>query len=468
MTVDDRRTQEAAPATRGFAHHLADERTSVVAVKRDSVPANPRRTEGARRRVAMLRWSGAGLMAATAVAAFAQWIYGDAEIHRIALQTLWLCLAACVPATLLVDRFVHSPATVGSIWIVFSTAAVFGLLLAFFGVTHGLYSRAVLMLSFVGESAWLSAGVRLLVRGHVLRLGICEPAVMHLLSEAREALESPVTHARAELVASSDLDLLATLDGVVIDRYSSKDEGLRRLITALKLGGVRIYSADHVHELLTGRLSLQQTEDSFLDDSSGKVLYGLLKRALDLGGAAVLLAIAGVPMLLIAAAIRATSPGRALFRQPRVGVHGRPFEMYKFRTMYARASDRGSTDPESCDEAAGRVTPFGRRLRKYRFDELPQLLNVLHGTMSLIGPRPEWTATASAFFEHIAHYPYRHLVRPGITGWAQVNQGHVTDVADARIKLEYDLYYVKHLSFALDLVIGIRTVRTVLTGFGAK
>jgi lipopolysaccharide/colanic/teichoic acid biosynthesis glycosyltransferase len=283
---------------------------------------------------------------------------------------------------------------------------------------------------------------------------------MQLLSEARSAIVSPVTHVRAELVSSSDLEQLVLLDGVVIDRYSTKDDGLKRLISALKLGGVRIYSADHVHELLTGRLSLQQTEDSFLDDSSGKVLYGPVKRALDLAGATTLLAIAALPMLIIALAIRLGSPGPALFRQPRIGVHGARFEMLKFRTMVR------TTDPDP--QAKGPVTPIGYWLRKFRIDELPQLINVLQGTMSLIGPRPEWTETAGQFFEHIAHYPYRHLVRPGITGWAQVNQGHVTDVAAAKIKLEFDLYYVKHLSFALDLVIGARTIMTVLTGYGAK
>ncbi len=430
--------------------------------------SGPRLTEGARRRIAMLRWSGAGLCAALLIAIVAEVAYGHVTTDRIALDTLWYCLVAWVPATLLVDRFIHTPATEGSIWIIFSTAAVFGVLLAFFGVTHALYSRAILFLAFVVETAWLIAGVRMLIRGRVLRLGICEPAVMQLLSEARDAIESPVIDARAELFSTTDLAELATLDGVVIDRYSTKSEALKRLISALKLGGVRIYSADHVHELLTGRLSLQQTEDSFLDDSSGKVLYGLLKRVLDLAGAAVLLAFAGVPMLIIALAIRLTSPGPALFRQLRIGVHGKPFRMLKFRTMNERSQRIDAPVPETADDAAGRVTRLGRLLRKFRLDELPQLLNVLNGTMSLIGPRPEWTETAGAFFEDIVHYPYRHLVRPGITGWAQVNQGHVTDVEDARIKLEFDLYYVKHLSFALDLVIGIRTVRTVLTGYGAK
>ena len=430
--------------------------------------AGPRVTEGARRRIAMLRWSGAGLAAAVLVAIVAEIVLGRVDANRITLDTVWYCLAAWVPATLLVDRFIHTPATEGSIWIIFSTAAVFAVLLVFFGITHALYSRAVLFVTFVAETAWLIAGVRMLVRGRVLRLGVCEPPVLQLLSEARVAIESPVIDARAELISTTDLAELATLDGVVIDRYSTKSEALKRLIGALKLGGVRIYSADHVHELLTGRLSLQQTEDSFLDDSSGKVLYGLIKRVFDLIGAMVLLTVAAVPMLVIAAAIRSTSPGPALFRQRRVGAHGRPFEMLKFRTMSLKAQQADLPESETRDDAAGRVTPLGRSLRKFRFDELPQLLNVLNGTMSLIGPRPEWTETAGAFFEDIVHYPYRHLVRPGITGWAQVNQGHVTDVEDARIKLEFDLYYVKHLSFALDLVIGIRTVRTVLTGYGAK
>ncbi len=415
----------------------------------------------------MLRWSLSGLAIAAAVAAIAQRFYGDVEVHRITLDTIWWSLAAFIVSALLVDRFVHNPATEGTIWIVFSTAAVFAGLLLFFGATHALYSRAVIAIAFAAETAWLMAGVQKLIRGHVLRLGVAEPEVMGLLSEAQRAIESPVTHVRAELVPTQDLDALAGLDGVVIDRYSQKSEALRRLISALKLGGVRIYSADHVHELLTGRLSLQKTEDSFLDDSSGTVLYGALKRALDVASAVVLLALLGLPMLVIAAAIRAGSPGPALFRQQRIGVHGRPFRMLKFRTM-RELSDDEAAGPETADASHGRITPLGAKLRRFRIDELPQLLNVLDGTMSLIGPRPEWSETADAFFARIAHYPYRHLVRPGITGWAQVNQGHVTGMSDARIKLEFDLYYVKHLSFALDLVIGIRTLRTIVTGFGAR
>ena len=144
--------------------------------------------------------------------------------------------------------------------------------------------------------------------------------------------------------------------------------------------------------------------------------------------------------------------------------------MIKFRTMRGSpcALPAGCDGRTMLDDAEARATPLGRWLRRFRLDELPQLFNVVAGSMSLIGPRPEWVTTATEFFERIPHYPYRHLVRPGITGWAQVTQGHVTALPDAMIKLEFDLYYVKHMSFALDLVIGVRTLRTIVTGHGAR
>jgi lipopolysaccharide/colanic/teichoic acid biosynthesis glycosyltransferase len=115
-----------------------------------------------------------------------------------------------------------------------------------------------------------------------------------------------------------------------------------------------------------------------------------------------------------------------------------------------------------------RVTRLGRLLRRSRIDELPQLINILRGEMSLIGPRPEAVPLAQWYEAELPFYHYRHLVRPGITGWAQVSQGHVTTVDEVRGKLQYDFYYIKHLSFWLDLLIVFRTVRIVCTGFGAR
>ncbi len=432
--------------------------------------ATPRPTVGARKRVAMLSWAFYGICASVLALAIVEWLVALTPSQTIFVDTLWWSVVAFVTTTLLIDRFIHVPAAEGGIWVVFSSAASFASLLVVFGATHSAYSRAALASAFVLVTAWLFIGIRTHLRALVLHFGVPEPAVLNLLSSAREALrDARLTHVQAELVETRDVSELMSLDGVVIDRYSEKSEELRRIITTLKLGGVRIYSADHIHEILTGRLALSHTEDSFLDDSSGRVIYVVIKRVLDLLGASFLLVVLGIPMVVVALALRLENGRRALFVQDRVGRGGRLFRMIKFCTMRPAASDsRDAIEPMSQQHDELRVTRVGRFLRRYRLDELPQLFNVLAGTMSLIGPRPEWAATATDFFERIPHYPYRHLVRPGITGWAQVNQGHVTDLPDAMIKLELDLFYVKHMSFALDLVIGIRTMRTVLTGHGAR
>ncbi len=389
----------------------------------------------------------------------------------IFVDTLWWSIGALIATMLSIDRFIHVPAAQGGIWVVFSSAACYAGLLVLFAANHSPYSRVALAGSFVVATVWMFIGIRIHLRSLVLRLGVPEKRVIDLLASARAALRSvQITHVRADLIETSDIEALMALDGVVIDRYSEKSEELKRVITWLKLRGTRIYSADHMHELLTGRLALSHTEDSFLDDSSGRIIYTLVKRLLDLTGAAVLLFVLAIPMAVIALILRIERGGAtALFLQERVGLGGQPFKMMKFRTMRPALSAIGESTRSRVDgHDATRVTTVGHFLRRYRLDELPQLINVLTGTMSLIGPRPEWVESAAALFNRVPHYPYRHLVRPGITGWAQVTQGHVTDLSDAMIKLELDLFYVKHMSFALDLVIGIRTVRTVLTGQGSR
>ena len=145
--------------------------------------------------------------------------------------------------------------------------------------------------------------------------------------------------------------------------------------------------------------------------------------------------------------------------------------MYKFRTMYAAGETR---DAEALLQSAmtkdgdARITRFGRILRRTRLDELPQLFNILRGDMSLIGPRPEAVALSEWYETQIPFYHYRHIIKPGLTGWAQVNQGHVTDVNDVREKLNLDFYYVKNYSIWLDILIALRTIAIVFTGTGAR
>jgi lipopolysaccharide/colanic/teichoic acid biosynthesis glycosyltransferase len=193
-------------------------------------------------------------------------------------------------------------------------------------------------------------------------------------------------------------------------------------------------------------------------------LYVAAKYCLDMALALVGLLFLGVVVLpLVAIANALTSPGPIFYRQERLGKGGRPFTLIKLRSM-VRDAERCS-GVVWCGKDDPRITPVGRFLRKTRLDELPQLLNVLRGEMSIVGPRPE----RPHFVGQLAHtfplYRARHAVKPGITGWAQVHYEYGDSVEDARIKLEYDLYYVKHASLYLDLLTLLHTVRIVL---GAK
>jgi lipopolysaccharide/colanic/teichoic acid biosynthesis glycosyltransferase len=170
-------------------------------------------------------------------------------------------------------------------------------------------------------------------------------------------------------------------------------------------------------------------------------------------------------MLLVGVAIRIASPGPALYHQERVGRDGRLFTVHKFRSMCLDAEAGTGAVWASPDDP--RITPLGRVLRRTRLDELPQLWNVIRGDMSFVGPRPERPEFVRRLTEEIPYYGQRHIVRPGLTGWAQVRYTYGASVEDALMKLQYDLYYIKNLSLALDLFILFSTVKTVLLRRGA-
>jgi exopolysaccharide biosynthesis polyprenyl glycosylphosphotransferase len=187
-----------------------------------------------------------------------------------------------------------------------------------------------------------------------------------------------------------------------------------------------------------------------------------LKRLLDVSVAVVGLVLSSPVALVAAGLIRLSSRGPALFRQERVGMEGRRFILYKFRTMRANAEEDGNAI--WAEENDPRITALGRFLRKTRIDEIPQLINVLKGEMSLVGPRPERPQFVEQLDKVIPFYSERLHVRPGITGWAQVRYYYAGSVEESRIKLQYDLYYIKHMSFALDCMILLQTLRIIMLG----
>jgi exopolysaccharide biosynthesis polyprenyl glycosylphosphotransferase len=233
--------------------------------------------------------------------------------------------------------------------------------------------------------------------------------------------------------------------------------------------GVRVVRMSSLYEQVTGRvliehLDAEQMAAAFIEQADRGWLFQAAKRLGDVAAAVAGLLWMGILLPLIAAAICLESRGPIFYRQTRMGQHGRLFTLWKFRTMVPDAEADGS--PRWADPNDKRVTRVGRWLRRYRLDEVPQFINVLQGDLSLIGPRPERPEFVAELEQEIPFYSARHLVKPGMTGWAQVNYGYSATVAGAAVKLQWDLYYIKHRSAWLDIVILLRTIGVVLSGQG--
>lgn len=223
------------------------------------------------------------------------------------------------------------------------------------------------------------------------------------------------------------------------------------------------------YEEYTGKIALETLRPSWFIFSPGFRKTPLLllgKRAIDVAVALVGLAISTPFVLAGAALIKLTSPGSAFYRQERVGLNGRMFTIYKLRTM--RSDAEADTGPIWSPVNDARITPIGRLLRQTRLDELPQLWNVVRGDMSLVGPRPERPRFVAQLTAKVPFFSQRHVLKPGITGWAQIHHAYAASVEDAIEKLQYDLYYIKNLSLWLDLLIVVETVKTVLRRRGAR
>jgi len=194
--------------------------------------------------------------------------------------------------------------------------------------------------------------------------------------------------------------------------------------------------------------------------------HRITKRIFDMAIAGLLL-VPAVPVMLVAALlVRRSGPGPVFFHQDRLGESGRTFDMFKLRTMNNGAENRGQ--PVWAGENDPRITKVGRFLRLSRVDEIPQLLNVLRGDMSIVGPRPERPEFLEKLADEVPYWARRHLVKPGITGWAQIHAGYAADVDSSTEKLAYDLFYLRHRGILLDLAIVLKTARIVLTGVGAR
>jgi len=257
-------------------------------------------------------------------------------------------------------------------------------------------------------------------------------------------------------------------DRVVISLAERRGTMPVQQLLELKFAGIHVEDAHSVFEGIVGRILLDHLTPSalILSDGFKKSRFTLFfKRAVDIlvSFVAAILALPGIALTALAIWLESGRP--ILFKQKRVGMHGTEFEMLKFRSMYQNSEQHG---PSWTRDGDRRITRVGKFIRQSRLDELPQLINVLRGNMSLVGPRPEQPYFCELLAQEIPYYGQRHSVRPGITGWAQVKFKYGASIEETKTKLEYDLFYIKHMSFFLDLAIALETIKVLLSGRGAK
>jgi sugar transferase (PEP-CTERM system associated) len=294
--------------------------------------------------------------------------------------------------------------------------------------------------------------------------------VLGFLDERGENIGKPLVNPGI-IGGAADLETIVQEQGinrVVISLMERRGRMPIRQLLHLKFAGVRVEEAHSVLERMIGRIVLEHLSPSWLILSDGFRKSRWLtwtKRLLDIVVSLIALLICLPLFAVVVVAILVESGGPILFRQERTGLRGRPFNMLKFRSMYNDAEKEG---PQWAATQDSRITRVGRWIRKYRIDELPQVINVLRGEMSIVGPRPERPHFVSMLEEEIPLYTLRHSVRPGITGWAQVRYQYGASVEETKTKLEYDLFYIKHLSIMLDLAVLFETLKVMLSGRGAK
>ena len=397
---------------------------------------------------------------AVVIPVFVRWGFSlDGWLLAEQMNTMVGSTAAIFIGMLMLRQVEIMPQTRGEHYIIPTQLAAFAIVLAVFFFGRLNYNRFLIPISFVVSVAWL----------FVVYVVATRRRLPHFLVVPFGDIGNLLTipDARWTVLTRPSLDGVEC-DGIVADLRSDLDRDWESFVANCAMQGHRVFHAKQIREALTGRVAIEHLSENTLGSLNPQSTYSRVKHVLD-WVAALVVAVVGAPFLLaIAAAIRIDSPGPVFYVQRRIGYRGQPFGCIKFRTMYHQPEGSDPRQDAITRDHDPRITGVGMILRRTRLDEVPQIFNILRGEMSWIGPRPEAAALAQWYEEELPFYRYRHIVRPGITGWAQVNQGHVAEIDHVLEKLHYDFYYIKNFSPWLDLLIVFRTMLTVITGFGAR
>lgn len=378
-------------------------------------------------------------------------------LDDVKINSLLGIFITCITAGFCLSRVLCYPGVNALSYMIPTVTAVYGILFGVLLLFRLEYSRPVIITSYILALVFCGLIYYLGARSGKVKYSIIPVGNYQKLC-ALTAVEWNILH-------KPNFSLFCG-NAVVADFHSSDlTSEWQKLLTDFVLLGIPIYHSKTIYTSLTGRVSVEQLYENDLGSAIPSLFYFFLKRLADL-----LIVIISLPflmpvLLIVAILIKLESPGPVFFKQKRVGLGNKDFVMYKFRSMHDSSLLDNACFAQEVDK---RITRFGHVIRKYRIDELPQFFNVLKGDMSLIGPRPEQRFFVERFESELPFYMYRHMVRPGISGWAQVMHGYSADTDSTRIKLEYDFYYIRNFSLWLDLLILIKTIKTMLSGFGAR
>jgi lipopolysaccharide/colanic/teichoic acid biosynthesis glycosyltransferase len=398
-----------------------------------------------------------GMPLAMGLPALERWGWGFWEyLPDVRSNTLIAIALAFIASALTLRRMARFPGAQLAANIMPTVSIAFLIAVALLFFTREGYTRQVLFGGYLVSLGWFYLGYFVGRRYRKLKLALVPFGDVARLQGSRQI--------DLRLLEQPDLRDVR-VDGVVADlRAKELPPEWERFLARCTLCHIPVYHIRQISESLSGRVQIDHLSENEFGSLLPPLFYVGFKRLVDTLAALALLPVLLPVMVAVALVIKWDSRGPVLFLQPRMGYRARPFLMYKFRSMYHDMSGEDFT----ISEDDPRITKVGKVIRKYRLDELPQLFNILKGEMSFIGPRPESVSLSEWYEQDVPFFSYRHVVRPGISGWAQVEQGYAAEVQGMIRKLQYDFYYIKHISLWLDVLIALKTVRILVTGFGAR